>query len=363
MKDHADKERNVLLIAAAVGVIAGIFVYVALGWVLAVSGIAALIIALIVAVALWTGWRTPQDGAAETGQAASGGNAEPSAGHSGPAGSPTRTHDTGKTAAGSTSTATPPVMTQTAGGAGAAVAPPVAVQPPSEEAAAAASDRMDDSAARNDRAATDDAAGVSAPADAETAAPAPRSGGGAAMKPSARLAGQEELASRKGTWTYDPKAGASEAEARPDAAEGPTAHPGAAGASVVAATQAPGAMNGESAAAIAAREDAPDAAGAADAGEGGDKPAMLSGPRDGGPDNLKEIKGVGPKLESMLHEMGIYHFDQIAAWSTTEVAWMDGNLKGFRGRVSRDGWVEQAKVLAAGGETEFSRRVDQGGVY
>ena len=88
---------------------------------------------------------------------------------------------------------------------------------------------------------------------------------------------------------------------------------------------------------------------------------MLGGARPGGPDNLKEIKGVGPKLEQTLNQMGVYHFDQIAGWGPAEVAWMDGNLKGFKGRVSRDGWVEQAKILAAGGETEFSSRVDKGG--
>jgi predicted flap endonuclease-1-like 5' DNA nuclease len=96
---------------------------------------------------------------------------------------------------------------------------------------------------------------------------------------------------------------------------------------------------------------------------GGTKPATLSDAREGGPDDLKKIKGVGPKLEAMLHRMGFYHFDQIANWTAAEVAWVDENLEGFKGRVSRDGWVAQAKVLAAGGETEFSQRVDEGDVY
>jgi len=95
----------------------------------------------------------------------------------------------------------------------------------------------------------------------------------------------------------------------------------------------------------------------------GAKPEMLSEARAGGADNLKEIKGVGPKMEQMLNQMGVYHFDQVAGWSADEVAWVDANLKGFKGRVSRDGWVDQAKILAAGGETEFSKRVDKGGVY
>jgi NADH-quinone oxidoreductase subunit E len=96
---------------------------------------------------------------------------------------------------------------------------------------------------------------------------------------------------------------------------------------------------------------------------GGTKPSTLSAARGGSPDDLKKIKGVGPKLEAMLHGMGFYHFDQIANWTAAEVAWVDENLEGFKGRVSRDGWVAQAKILAAGGETEFSQRVEEGDVY
>lgn len=95
----------------------------------------------------------------------------------------------------------------------------------------------------------------------------------------------------------------------------------------------------------------------------GAKPATLTAARGGTADNLKEIKGVGPKLEKMLNEMGFYHFDQIAAWTSAELAWVDENLSGFKGRASRDNWVEQAKILASGGETEFSKRVEDGDVY
>lgn len=93
------------------------------------------------------------------------------------------------------------------------------------------------------------------------------------------------------------------------------------------------------------------------------KPAALSAAREGGPDDLKKIKGVGPKLEELLHSLGYYHFDQIAKWTPAEIAWVDSNLEGFNGRATRDDWVEQAKLLAAGGETEFSERVDKGDVY
>ena len=102
----------------------------------------------------------------------------------------------------------------------------------------------------------------------------------------------------------------------------------------------------------------------APASEGqGVKPATLTAARDGSPDDLKQIKGIGPKLETMLHGMGFFHFDQLSAWSATELAWVDSNLTGFKGRASRDNWVDQARVLASGGETEFSKRVGDGGVY
>ncbi|MFN6952064.1 MAG: fused NADH-quinone oxidoreductase subunit E/endonuclease, partial [Albidovulum sp.] len=93
------------------------------------------------------------------------------------------------------------------------------------------------------------------------------------------------------------------------------------------------------------------------------KPRTLKAPRKAGPDDLKQIKGVGPKLEALLHSLGFYHFDQLAGWTAEELAWVDENLEGFKGRASRDGWVEQARLLASGGDTEFSRRVKKGDVY
>lgn len=93
------------------------------------------------------------------------------------------------------------------------------------------------------------------------------------------------------------------------------------------------------------------------------RPEALSAPREGQADDLKLIKGVGPKLEKLCHSMGFYHYDQIANWTAEEVAWVDENLEGFKGRVSRDNWIEQAKILAGGGETAFSKRVEDGDVY
>jgi len=93
------------------------------------------------------------------------------------------------------------------------------------------------------------------------------------------------------------------------------------------------------------------------------KPRTMKAPRKAGADDLKLIKGVGPKLEKLLNTLGFYHFDQIAKWSAEELSWVDENLEGFKGRVSRDNWVEQARKLASGQETEFSERVSDGDVY
>lgn len=154
-----------------------------------------------------------------------------------------------------------------------------------------------------------------APAPAAPAAPA-AAAPAAEIKPSTPLAGEAELAERKGSWKYESD-------------DAPAAAPAAAAEPVV-------------------------------AGGTPAKPETLSTARDGGPDNLKEIKGVGPKLEALLHSMGFYHFDQVASWGPGEVAWVDENLEGFKGRVSRDDWVSQAKILADGGETPFSARAKKG---
>lgn len=83
---------------------------------------------------------------------------------------------------------------------------------------------------------------------------------------------------------------------------------------------------------------------------------------DASPDDLKQLKGVGPKLEEKLNEAGVTSFAQIAAWGPEDITRMD-DLLAFKGRVERDGWIEQAKTLASGEETEFSKRVAKGDVY
>ena len=92
-----------------------------------------------------------------------------------------------------------------------------------------------------------------------------------------------------------------------------------------------------------------------------DKPLLLSEPRGGKKDNLTRIKGIGLNIEDSLNAIGIYHFDQIAAWDDENIAWADSTL-GFPGRAKRERWVAQAKALDAGEETEFSKRVDAGEV-
>lgn len=74
-------------------------------------------------------------------------------------------------------------------------------------------------------------------------------------------------------------------------------------------------------------------------------PEKLNAPRDGKKDNLKLIKGVGPKIEGKLNDMGIFHFEQIAVWDKAEIAKFDEQLS-FKGRIDRERWVPQAKALA-----------------
>ncbi|MEX1235118.1 MAG: NADH-quinone oxidoreductase subunit E [Roseovarius sp.] len=89
-------------------------------------------------------------------------------------------------------------------------------------------------------------------------------------------------------------------------------------------------------------------AGAPDDAVSGKKPKVLKAARKEGADDLKRIKGVGPKLEALLNRLGFYHFDQIASWTPEETAWVDENLEGFKGRATRDDWAGQARRLASG---------------
>ncbi|MBL8549515.1 MAG: hypothetical protein JNJ73_05985 [Hyphomonadaceae bacterium] len=80
---------------------------------------------------------------------------------------------------------------------------------------------------------------------------------------------------------------------------------------------------------------------------GGVRPASIAAPRQGAPDDLTLIEGIGPKTENSLHALGVFHFDQIADWSRANCAWVDQYLR-LRGRIERERWVEQARALARG---------------
>ena len=78
-----------------------------------------------------------------------------------------------------------------------------------------------------------------------------------------------------------------------------------------------------------------------------------------GGDDLKRIRGVGALLEKRLNMMGYTTYAQVAAWTADDIDRVSQQLD-FRGRIERENWIEQARILAAGGQTDFSRRQDRG---
>lgn len=66
---------------------------------------------------------------------------------------------------------------------------------------------------------------------------------------------------------------------------------------------------------------------------------------DGEPDDLQEIVGIGKVFEEMLHDLGVFHYRQIAAFGPADVARINAELKEFRGRIEHDDWIGQAKEL------------------
>lgn len=88
----------------------------------------------------------------------------------------------------------------------------------------------------------------------------------------------------------------------------------------------------------AAKKAEPAAAGAA--------PAAAAAASDAA-DDLKKLSGVGPALEKKLHAAGVTTFAQIANWTEEDIAAMDEQLS-FKGRIQREGWVEQAKEMTQG---------------
>jgi len=80
-----------------------------------------------------------------------------------------------------------------------------------------------------------------------------------------------------------------------------------------------------------------------------------------GADDLTRIKGLGPKIAALLGEHGVTTFAQIAAWDDAEIARIDALLGRFAGRITRDQWVDQARLLAAADEAGFAARFGNNG--
>jgi predicted flap endonuclease-1-like 5' DNA nuclease len=92
-----------------------------------------------------------------------------------------------------------------------------------------------------------------------------------------------------------------------------------------------------------------------------ERPKGLTAARGGKADDLQRISGIGPKNEGILHNLGFFHFDQIAEWTETQVSWVDDHLR-FGGRIKREEWIKQAGLLAAGKEDEFTKLYGTGGL-
>lgn len=84
--------------------------------------------------------------------------------------------------------------------------------------------------------------------------------------------------------------------------------------------------------------------------------AAKPAPKAAIPDNLELIKGLGPKVNNMLKALGITSFAQVASWTADDVAEMDGKLGAFAGRITRDNWIDQAQLLAAGDVAAFEAK-------
>ena len=89
--------------------------------------------------------------------------------------------------------------------------------------------------------------------------------------------------------------------------------------------------------------------------EVGIKPITLSAPRDGISDDLKQISGIGLRIENGLNELGIFHFSQIAEWTADNITWIDNHFS-HKGRIAREEWIAQAKRLSVGGDIPHKKQ-------
>ena len=318
-------------IAIAVGIVAFLVLRFWMKYMFGPAVLLAILIAILVAILLWIGFYRPAEESGGSIQA-------PRHGVPGSAGA--------------------------VGGAGAAGSGSGLARGPEAERSTAASmmgdagRKLAESSASRDKSEDEGAAAKAESAGAASEAKAAQEGAGAGAAGGAKAAAD---AAPEAQPAQAPSAGA----AQTDDEAAPAPEPKAAKASGASGKSGSGKSgSGKSGSASKAKKSGSGASKAARkpvAPEG--KPELLSAPRGGQPDDLKMIKGVGPKLEKLLHELGVYHFDQIASWRKKEVQWVDEHLQGFKGRVSRDEWVKQAKILARGGSTEFSKRVKKGKVY
>lgn len=90
-------------------------------------------------------------------------------------------------------------------------------------------------------------------------------------------------------------------------------------------------------------------------------PAPTPAPAPDARDDLTRIKGIGPKLVALLGELGVTTFAQIASWSDEDIQRVDAQLGRFSGRITRDQWIAQARLLAAGDEAGFTERFGKNG--
>lgn len=185
----------------------------------------------------------------------------------------------------------------------------------------------------------------------ELAAPIPHYEPETTPQPAAALTSQPEAAEKPASVADDTPAAANPAVAKraskPKAAKSPAAPK--AKASRTRATSAQPAK---------AKAEEPAAAGGAAAKP---KTRKASPAAAASPDNLKQIKGIGPQIEAKLNAAGITTFAQIAAWTKKQQAEFAEQLS-FAGRIEREQWVSQAKILAKGGATDFAKRVARGEV-
>ena len=207
-----------------------------------------------------------------------------------------------------------------------------------QSASASGADTAAPAAAKPVAAATPAAAVQSAPV---ATAAAPESAKPAAAKAAAPKAAAAKPAAAKAETAAKPAAVKSAAAPKAAAATPAAAAPKAAAAAKPAAAKP---------AAKSPKDEAPAP------GSVGKAPATLTAPNGGKADDLKIIEGIGPAMEKLVNGLGFYHYDQIASWTADELAWVDSHLGTFRGRIVRDKWQAQAKLIVSEGVPAFLER-------